>query len=53
MTDTELDDIQKEFERLRVKYAPLIEDDLETVQQERARRAKRQRKPVPNRPISN
>jgi low affinity Fe/Cu permease len=41
MTDAELDDVQKEFERLHEKYAPLIDDDLATVREElRSRRAR-------------
>ena len=38
MTDKELDEIEKEFERLRVRYAPLIEDDLAAIRAERATR---------------
>ncbi|MGA7322894.1 MAG: low affinity iron permease family protein [Rhodomicrobium sp.] len=45
MTDAELDEIQKEFERLRLKYAPLVDDDLETIKNERARRASKKSKP--------
>jgi hypothetical protein len=41
MTDKELDEIEKEFERLRVRYAPLIEDDLAAVRAERAMRQSR------------
>src|SRR5262249_62089965 len=41
MTDAELDDVHKEFERLQQKYAPLIDDDLATVRKElRSRRAR-------------
>ncbi len=46
MTDAELDEVQKEFERLRNKYAPLVDDDLETIKFERARRAGKKSKPV-------
>ena len=38
MTDQELDEIEKEFERLRVRYAPLIDDDLAAIRAERATR---------------
>ncbi len=41
MTDKELDEIEGEFERLRVRYAPLIEDDLAAVRAERAMRHSR------------
>jgi low affinity Fe/Cu permease len=41
MTDMELDEIEKEFERLRVRYAPLIEDDLTAIRAERAKRHSR------------
>ena len=44
MTDKELDEIEKEFERLRVRYAPLIEDDLAAVRAERAMRQSRIRR---------
>ena len=43
MTDKELDEIEKEFERLRVRYAPLIEDDLAAIRAERAMRHPRTR----------
>ncbi len=43
MTDKELDEIEEEFERLRVRYAPLIEDDLAAVRAERAMRHSRVR----------
>jgi hypothetical protein len=43
MTDKELDEIAKEFERLRVRYAPLIEDDLAAIHAERAMRQSRAR----------
>ncbi len=43
MTDAELDEIESEFERLSVKYAPLIEDDLATIRAERAMRSSRMR----------
>jgi low affinity Fe/Cu permease len=43
MTDKELDEIEKEFERLRVRYAPLIEDDLAAIRAERATRHSRAR----------
>jgi low affinity Fe/Cu permease len=35
MTDAELEDVQREFERLEEKYAPLIEDDLAAIRRER------------------
>jgi low affinity Fe/Cu permease len=42
MTDPELDEIQKEFERLRDKYAPLVDDDIAAIHHERqARRARK------------
>ena len=40
MTDEELENVRSEFTRLREKYAPLIEDDLEHVQREMAMRRK-------------
>ena len=43
MTDEELDKIESEFERLRVRYAPLIEDDLAVVRAERATRHSQRR----------
>ncbi len=43
MTDEELDEIEKEFERLRVRYAPLIEDDLAAIRAERGMRHPRTR----------
>ncbi len=43
MTDKELDEIESEFERLRVRYAPLIEDDLAAIRAERAKRHSRVR----------
>ncbi len=43
MSDQELDEIEKEFERLRVRYAPLIEDDLAAIRSERALRQSRLR----------
>jgi low affinity Fe/Cu permease len=45
MSDEELETVQKEFERLREKYSPLVDDDLAAVNQERkARRARPKRK---------
>ena len=44
MTDAELDEVQKEFERLREKYAPLIDDDLATVREELRNRRAREKK---------
>ena len=41
MTDEELEAVQLEFERLRDKYAPLIDDDLANVQHEMKARKKR------------
>jgi low affinity Fe/Cu permease len=38
MTDEELDEIESEFERLRVRYAPLLEDDLAAIRAERKSR---------------
>jgi low affinity Fe/Cu permease len=43
MTDAELDEVQKELERLHEKYAPLIADDLETIRQELGRRARKRK----------
>ncbi len=45
MTDEELDEIQSEFERLRERYAPLIEDDLAAIDAERRTRRARRKKP--------
>ena len=45
MTDAELDEIQKEFERLRDKYAPLVDDDIAAIHEERrSRRSRKQGK---------
>lgn len=44
MSDAELDEIQKEFERLREKYAPLVDDDIEAIHQERKDRHERRHK---------
>jgi low affinity Fe/Cu permease len=42
MSDAELEEVAGEFHRLRGKYAPLVDDDLEHVQRElKARRHKR------------
>lgn len=38
MSDAELELVQEEFERLREKYAPLIDDDLAHVERELAQR---------------
>ncbi len=35
MTENEFDEIKSEFERLRVRYAPLIEEDLAALRAER------------------
>ena len=42
MTDEELENVRGEFTRLREKYAPLVDDDLEYVQRELAERRKHQ-----------
>ena len=55
MTDKELDEIESEFERLKVKYAPLVEDDLASIRTERAMRfsrIKRERTQSPGNGIS-
>src|ERR1700674_966473 len=45
MSDEELETVHQEFERVREKYSPLIDDDLAAVDQERkARRARPKRK---------
>jgi low affinity Fe/Cu permease len=44
MSDQELEDAQKEFERLREKYSPLVDDDLVVINQERKARRAGQRK---------
>jgi low affinity Fe/Cu permease len=41
MTDAELDEIQTEFERLRDKYAPLVDDHLAAIRKERRSRRAR------------
>jgi len=41
MSDDELEEVQKEFSRLREKYAPLVDDDLAHVQRELQARRKR------------
>ena len=38
MTDEELDHVAAEFEKLQQKYAPLIDDDLAMVHEERSKR---------------
>jgi low affinity Fe/Cu permease len=38
MSDEELEAVQTEFERLRCRYAPLIDDDLASIVRERKRR---------------
>ncbi len=38
MTDAELDEIHGEFERLREKYAPLVDDDIAAIHEERRSR---------------
>jgi low affinity Fe/Cu permease len=45
MTDEELETVQQEFSRLRDKYAPLIDDDLEHVERELEARRRAQEKP--------
>ena len=40
LTDEELGDVQREFARLREKYAPLVDDDLAHVQREISARRK-------------
>ena len=40
MSDEELKAVQGEFERLREKYAPLVDDDLANIEQELRSRAK-------------
>jgi low affinity Fe/Cu permease len=40
MTEEELEIVQKEFTRLREKYAPLVDDDLAHVEKELAERRK-------------
>ncbi len=44
MSDEALEAVQKEFERLREKYAPLVDDDLAAINQERKARRAGQRK---------
>jgi low affinity Fe/Cu permease len=41
MSDKDLDEIESEFERLRERYAPLIEDDLAAIRAEREARQRR------------
>lgn len=41
MSDEELEDVQQEFMRLRVRYAPLIDDDLAHVERELEARKQR------------
>ncbi len=41
MTDDELETVQAEFERLREKYAPLVDDDMAHVQKEMKARRRR------------
>jgi low affinity Fe/Cu permease len=43
MSDAELEHVQAEFERLREKYAPLVEDDLTNVTEEIGARRHRRR----------
>ncbi len=43
MTDSELEEVQREFERLQPKYSPLVADDLNAVREERKVRAARRR----------
>jgi len=44
MSDAELEHVQAEFERLRDKYAPLVDDDLAHVEEELGARRRRHRK---------
>jgi low affinity Fe/Cu permease len=49
MTDEELEEIKIEFERLKEKYAPLLEDDLAAIHAEReSRRARMHRGRAPH-----
>jgi low affinity Fe/Cu permease len=41
MSDDELEVVLGEFEQLRCKYAPLVDDDLENIERERDRRRRR------------
>lgn len=41
MSDEELENVQEEFERLREKFAPLVDDDLASIEREIAERRKR------------
>jgi len=43
MADKELDEIESEFEQLRVRYAPLLEDDLAAIRAERHSRERQGR----------
>ncbi len=43
MTDAELDEVHQEFERLKEKYAPLVEDDLAAIHNERQSRRERRK----------
>ena len=44
MSDAELEHVQAEFERLRDRYAPLVDDDLAHVEEELGARRRRHRK---------
>lgn len=44
MSDEELEAVQKEFNRLRDRYAPLVDDDLAHVERTLARRRKHKKK---------
>jgi low affinity Fe/Cu permease len=44
MSDEELEEVQKEFSRLKEKYAPLVDDDLAHVQHALAKRHRRRPK---------
>jgi MFS family permease len=41
MTDAELDELEQEFQKLPKQFSPSVESDLQSVQEERARRALR------------
>jgi hypothetical protein len=43
MSDSDLENVQREFARLRERYAPLIDDDIAHVEQEiKARKSRPQ-----------
>ena len=41
MTDAELDEVQKDFQQLRGKYAPLLDDDIAAIKEEMRLRRKK------------